>query len=181
VLVASARLLGVNHDQYARLALSAPPGSGGLVVLPYVEKGSTLARLPSTGAVYGMTPANSTAAHFARGTVEGVLCGLAEALDALMLHNGRPQRLLLIGGATRSEAVRRIAPTVFCQPVIIPGIEELGAYGAARQAAWALTSTPDPPPWRPADAQVLHTEPVPTIRSRFADARRLQRSIRDWA
>ena len=171
VLDATAHMLGVRHEQFAR-ALSAPPGSSGLVVLPYVEKGSTLAQLRATGVVYGMTEANSTAAHIARATVEGVLCDLAVFLDALMLHDGGPRRLLLAGGAARSEAVRQIAPTVFCQPVIIPGTEELGAYGAARQAAWALRSAPDPPPWRRAGAQELRSAAVPSIRSRFADARR---------
>jgi xylulokinase len=94
-------------DNWVRVRRS---GCGGLVVLRYVEEGSTLAGLPSTDAVYGI------AAHFARATVEGVLCGLAEALDALTIHDGHPpQRILLVGGAARSEAVRRIAPTLFGQ------------------------------------------------------------------
>ena len=180
VLDAAARILGVRHDEFARLALSAPPGSGGLVVLPYIKTGSTRAQLRATGVVHGLTEANSTAAHFARATVEGVLCGLADALDALMLHDGGPQRLLLVGGAARSAAVRQIAPTVFRQPMIITGIDELGAYGAARQAGWALQSTPEPPPWRPAEAQELRSAAVPSIRSRFADVhRRFQLPLRN--
>jgi hypothetical protein len=43
------------------------------------------------------------AAHIARAAVEGVLCGLADCLDALMLHGARPERLLLVGGAVRSQ------------------------------------------------------------------------------
>ena len=120
--------------------------------------------------VQGLTEANSTSAHIARAAVEGTLCSLAESLQALLLHGARPERLLLVGGAARSEAVRQIAPTVFGQPVIILGSEELGACGAARQAAWALTSSPEPPAWRTA-AQVLYGEAVPSVRARFADAR----------
>jgi xylulokinase len=37
VLDATARLLGVDHEELSRLALSAPAGSGGLVVVPYLE------------------------------------------------------------------------------------------------------------------------------------------------
>jgi xylulokinase len=87
-----------------------------------------------------------------------------------MLHGAWPEWLLLVGGAARSWAVRQIAPTVFGQPVVILGSEELGASGATRQAGWTLTSTPEPPAWRAA-AQVLHGEAVPSIRARFADAR----------
>ena len=125
VLDATAHMLGVGHEEFSRLALSAPPGSEGLVVLPYFERASTLAALEAA-IVHGLTAANSTPAHIARAAVEGVLCGLADCLDALMLHGARPERLLLVGGAARSAAVRRIAPTVFYQPVIIPGSEEFG-------------------------------------------------------
>ena len=170
VLDATAHMLGVGHKKFSRLALSAPPGSDGLVLLPYFDKASNLSQLRTSGIVQGLTEANSTSAHIARAAVEGTLCSLAESLQALLLHGVRPERLLLVGGAARSEAVRQIAPTVFGQPVIILGSEELGACGAAGQAAWALTSSPEPPAWRTA-AQVLYGEAVPSVRARFADAR----------
>jgi xylulokinase len=170
VLDATAHMLGVGHGEFSRLALSAPPGSDGLVLLPYFEKAANLAHLRASGVVHGLARASATPAHIARAAVEGILCSLAQSLEALMLHGARPERLLLVGGAARSEAVRQIAPTVFGQPVIILASEELGATGAARQAAWTLTSTPEPPAWQTA-AQVLHGEAIPSIRARFADAR----------
>jgi xylulokinase len=170
VLDATAHMLGVEHGEFSRLALSAPPGSDGLVLLPFFAKAANLAHLRASGVVHGLTEANATPAHIARAAVEGMLCSLAENLEALMLHGARPERLLLVGGAARSEAVRQIAPTVFGQPVIIFASEELGARGAARQAAWTLTSTPEPPAWQTA-AQMLHGEAIPSIRARFADAR----------
>jgi xylulokinase len=170
VLDATAHMLGVEHGEFSRLALSAPPGSDGLVLLPFFAKAANLAHLRASGVVHGLTEANATPAHIARAAVEGILCSLAENLEALMLHGARPERLLLVGGAARSEAVRQIAPTVFGQPVIIFASEELGARGAARQAAWTLTSTPEPPAWQTA-AQMLHGEAIPSIRARFADAR----------
>jgi sugar (pentulose or hexulose) kinase len=145
--------------------------SGGLVVLTYFERASTLAALEAGGIVRGLTAANSTPAHIARAAVEGVLCGLADCLDALLIQGARPERLLLVGGAARSAAMRRIAPTVFFQPVMIPRAEEFGAYGAARQAAWTLTSTPEPPAWPPAEAPVFHAEAIPSLRARFSHAR----------
>lgn len=159
----------VGHSEFSRLALRAPPGSDGLVLLPYFEKASNLERLRASGVLHGLTEANATPAHIARAAVEGVLCNLAGSLEALMQHGARPERLLLVGGAARSEAVRQIAPTVFSQPVVILGSEELGAYGAARQAAWTVTATLEAPAWRTA-AQMLYGEAIPSIRARYADA-----------
>jgi xylulokinase len=170
VLDATAHMLGVEHEEFSRLALSAPPGSDGLVLLPFFAKAANLAQLRASGVVHGLTEANATPTHIARAAVEGILCSLAENLEALMLHRARPERLLLAGGAARSEAVRQIAPTVFGQPVIILASEELGARGAARQAAWTLTCTPEAPAWQTA-AQMLPGEAIPSIRARFADAR----------
>jgi xylulokinase len=65
-------------------------------VLPYFERASTLAALEATGIVRGRTAANSTPAHIARAAVEGVLCALADCLDALILHGAPPERLLLV-------------------------------------------------------------------------------------
>ncbi|HSA52895.1 MAG TPA: FGGY family carbohydrate kinase, partial [Yinghuangia sp.] len=83
VLDAAARMLGVDHERLAELALSAPPGSDGLVVVPYLD-GERTPNLPhATGAVHGLTGRTATPAHLARASVEGMLCGLADALDAL--------------------------------------------------------------------------------------------------
>ena len=50
------------------------------------------------------------------------------------------ERVLLVGGGARSEAVRRIAPAVFGVPgASCPPPGEYVADGAARQAAWVLS------------------------------------------
>jgi xylulokinase len=45
VLDATAHMLAVEHGEFSRLALSAPPGSDGLVLLPFFEKAANLAQL----------------------------------------------------------------------------------------------------------------------------------------
>ncbi|GIH72800.1 xylulokinase [Sphaerimonospora thailandensis] len=145
VLEAAARMLGVTYDRLSELALQAPPGADGLVLVPYLE-GERTPNLPdATGSLHGLTPSTATPAHLARAAVEGMLCGLADALDALGLE---PGRVLLIGGGARSEAVRRIAPAVFGRPVLAPEPGEYVADGAARQAAWLLSGGPEPPDWQ---------------------------------
>ena len=66
-----------------------------------------------------------------------MLCGLADGVDALAAQGLQIRRVLLIGGAARSEAVQRVAPELFGVPVVVPAAAEYVALGAARQAAWA--------------------------------------------
>ncbi|HSD80803.1 MAG TPA: FGGY family carbohydrate kinase, partial [Solirubrobacteraceae bacterium] len=173
VLDAAATLLGVRHAELSRLALSAPAGAGGLVVVPYLE-GERTPNLPdATGAVHGLRLATATPAHLARAAVEGVLCGLADGLDALVAQGVRPARVLLIGGGAASEALRRIAPAVLGVPVDVPAGSEYVADGAARQAAWALRETDAPPPWSTLQATRYEADPAPAVRARYAEVREL--------
>jgi xylulokinase len=169
VLDATAALLGVGHAELSRLALSAPAGSDGLVVVPYLEGERTPNRPDATGAVHGLTLASATPASLARAAVEGLLCGLADGLDALVAHGARAERVLLIGGGARSEAVRRIAPSVLGVPVVVPPSGEYVADGAARQAAWVLAQSEEPPAWGLSDAQTYETAATPEVRKRYAE------------
>ncbi len=77
--------------------------------------------------------------------VEGVLCGLADALDALRAAGAPASRALLVGGAARSRAVQAVAPSLLGLPVSLPSPAEYVALGAARQAAWVLAGSDDRP------------------------------------
>jgi xylulokinase len=171
VLDATCSLLGIGHERLADLALSAPAGAGGLTLVPYLE-GERTPNLPdASGAIHGLTLATSTPGHLARAAVEGMLCGLADAVDALAAAGATISRVLLIGGAATSPAVRRIAPTVFGRPVLVPAPGEYVADGAARQAAWILQGGDGPPSWSPGDLDRYDADPVPAIRERYAEAR----------
>jgi xylulokinase len=171
VLDAATRLLGVDHEELSRLALSAPSGADGLVLVPYLEGERTPNRPDATGSVHGLRLDNATPAHLARAAVEGMLCGLADGLDALLAQGARAERILLIGGAARSDAVRRIAPTVFGRPVLVPPSGEYVAEGAAVQAAWALSERPEPPRWTREGLTTYEADPAPAVRERYAQAR----------
>jgi xylulokinase len=171
VLDAATRLLGVDHEELSRLALSAPPGADGLVLVPYLEGERTPNRPDATGSVHGLRLDNATPAHLARAAIEGMLCGLADGLDAMLSQGAQAERVLLIGGAARSEAVRRIAPTVFGRPVLVPPAGEYVAEGAAVQAAWALSKDAEPPRWKRAGLTTYEADPAPAVRERYAQAR----------
>jgi xylulokinase len=171
VLDAAASLLGVDLDELARLALSAPPGADGLVLVPYLEGERTPNHPLATGAVHGLTLRTSTPAHLARAAVEGLLCGLADGLDAMVVQGATVNRVILIGGGAKSEAVRRIAPEVFGCPVLVPAPGEYVADGAARQAAWVALGGEAPPTWAASATQEYDAPPAPLIREQYVSAR----------
>ena len=171
VLDAGARLLGVDHAAFSDLALSAPAGCDGLVLVPYLEGERTPALPDATGSLLGLTLATMTPAHLARACVEGVLCGLADALDALRDSGVAIRRVVMIGGGAKSEAVRRIAPQVFGTEVLVPPAVEAVADGAARQAAWALAGTDAPPSWEIPGVVSYDGDVVPAIRARYGEVR----------
>ncbi|WP_308796958.1 xylulokinase [Agromyces silvae] len=168
VLDAIAELLGIDHDELGRLALEAEPGAGGLVLVPYFE-GERTPNLPdATASLTGMTLASTTRPNLARAAIEGLLCSLADGLDAVRGQGVQARRVLLIGGAARNRAVRRIAAQVFDVPVVVPAAGEYVADGAARQAAWALTG--DRPTWPVVLDAELKPEPVRAIREAYRAA-----------
>jgi xylulokinase len=173
VLDAATLLLGVDHEGLSRLALSAPAGADGLVLVPYLEGERTPNRPDATGSLHGLTVGTSTSAHLARAAVEGMLCALADGLDALTAVGVPVERVLLIGGGARSEAVRRIAPAVLGLPVTVPRVAEYVADGAARQAAWVLAGGGEPPAWTAEGVATYDAEHVPAVRHRYAAARDL--------
>jgi len=169
VLDAVAGMLGVSHAELASLALRAPSGADGLVLVPYLEGERTPNRPEANGSLHGLTLRTATPQHLARAAVEGLLCGLADGLDALVEQGLKAERILLIGGGAVNEAVRRIAPSVLGRPVTVPPAGEYVADGAARQAAWALTR--ELPQWRAEGAQTFDGPADPAVRSRYAHAR----------
>jgi xylulokinase len=133
-------------------------GSDGLVLLPYLD-GERTPDLPhSTGLIYGLTRATAQPATMARAAVEGLLCGLADAVDALRAEGLPVQRVLLLGGAARSRAVQALVPALLGAEVILPEPAEYVALGAARQAAWAISGADAPPTW-----QVPAGKPEPSV------------------
>jgi xylulokinase len=170
VLSATARLTGTDLDGMSALALAAEPGAGGITLLPYLDGERTPDRPHATGVLRGLTTRNATAENLARAGVEAVLASLAE-VASLLAEFGEQRGVLLIGGGARSEAVRAVAPGIFGVPVDVPEPGEYVALGAARQAAWALAGTADPPAWPRRPAQRYEGAYHPEIRERFAALR----------
>jgi xylulokinase len=159
VLTATAQMLGTDLAGLDRLALAAPSGAGGLSLLPYLD-GERTPNLPeATGTLGGLTRSNATPENLARAAVEGMLANLVAGVEALRGLDIPVARVLLIGGASASAAVRAIAPGLLGVPVAIPAPGEYVGLGAARQAAWVLSGADRPPEW---DVRIEETlDPAP--------------------
>ena len=135
---AIARLLGVDLAGLDALALAAPPGSGGTVLVPYFDGERVPDRPHATGTIAGLR-SDVSREELARAAFEGVVCGLLDGLDALRATGvDTDGRLLLVGGGAHSRAYRRILADLSGRPVVVPEAPELVATGACVQAAAVL-------------------------------------------
>ena len=163
ILDAATQILGVSHEELGELALKAPAGAHGLSLLPYFEGERTPNRPDATGLLSGITLANSNREDIARAYIEGMLCGLADAVDALEQAGVEIKRVFLVGGAAKNPAVAHIASALFGREVLVPPPGEYVANGAARQAAWALSGEVEPPKWNLGEVTSVKATPTPEV------------------
>ncbi|MCW2689250.1 MAG: xylulokinase, partial [Mycobacterium sp.] len=170
VLAAVAAMLGVHFGELDRLALSAPAGAEGLTLIPYFD-GERSPNLPdASGALHGATTRNLTQANVARAAVEGLLSSMAYCIDKISEQGVGVERIIMIGGGARSEAVRRIAPAVLGRPIDVPTPAEYVALGAARQAAWVLAQSDSPPEWSASASESFSAEHTPDVVEQYRHA-----------
>jgi xylulokinase len=113
------------------LAERAPPGSAGLLFLPYLSGERTPHADPlARGAFIGLGTEHGLA-EMARSVMEGVAFGLRDSLDLVRELGILPQEIRAIGGGARSRLWRQIQADVFGLPVASLAADEGPAFGAA--------------------------------------------------
>jgi xylulokinase len=175
ILDAACRILGKTHDEVGQLALAAKPGANRLTLLPYFEGERTPNRPNATGVFAGMNLNNSNPEDIARAMVEGMLAGLADAVDSLVALGVGVNRILLIGGAAKNPAVPVIASALFGREVLVPPAGEYVANGAAKQAAWALLG--EMPTWDLGEVSHHKSAATPEVMIRY---KQLKEKTQDW-
>ena len=175
ILDAATRILGKTHDEVGALALSSVAGAHGLTLLPYFEGERTPNRPDATGVFSGMNLTNSNPADIARAMIEGMLCGLTDAVDALIALGVSVHRIVIIGGAAKNSAIPVIASALMGREVVLPPAGEYVADGAAKQAAWALLG--QIPQWNLGEVAHHTTKPTPDVMDRY---RTLRDNTADW-
>ncbi|ATG56176.1 xylulokinase [Brachybacterium ginsengisoli] len=178
ILEAGRTLLGVSHEEMAQLALASVPGAHGVTLLPYFDGERTPNRPDARATLTGMST-STTREDVARAYIEGLLCSLADGIAALEERTGTAAaRITLIGGGARSEAVQQLAPAIFGREVILAPPAEYVALGAARQAAWALAGTEEPPAWELTGSKTVGGDGTPEVLEAY---RALKERTESWS
>ena len=122
------------------LAEHVPPGSEGLVMLPFLlaERGPLWDPVVQ-GAFLGVRQHHSRG-HFVRAAVEGVAFQLATALDGLDELDGveRVSSIRATGGVFRAGLWRRVLSGVLDRPLLVTAGAEGSALGAAALGLYAI-------------------------------------------
>jgi xylulokinase len=165
ILDAGAKILGLSLDEFGERALLAEPGAGGLTLLPYFEGERTPDRPEATGSITGLSLTNSTPENLARAMIEGMLCGLVDAVRQLESQGVEVARILIIGGAAKNPAIAPIASSLFGKPVYLPKDGEYVADGAAKQIAWTLSGSE--PSWTSSRMEFVESDFAPSVMTRY--------------
>lgn len=129
-------LFGAGLAELEAAVASAPPGSGGVVTLPFFN-GERTPNLPAgKGCVMGLDEGNYTRQNLLRSAMESAVYGLRSGLDAFRRNGYDVDCLRLTGGGAASGAWRQMVADIFDLPVTVQACDEGAALGAALQALW---------------------------------------------
>jgi xylulokinase len=130
--VARARKKKVDpYELLVALAEKAPQGSEGLFFLPYL----TGERCPypdpcARGGWIGVT-ARTTRAMMIRSLLEGVTCGMRDAVEIMREMSIPITQVRASGGGARSPFWRQLQADIYNQPIVLTNASEGPAYGVA--------------------------------------------------
>lgn len=115
----------------AEQAALSPPGSNGLVMLPYFEGERTPVHDPlAKGLLFGLS-LKHTRSDIYRAILEGVAYGIRHNLEVMREEQVIPQRVIAVGGGTKNPLWLQIVSDVCRIPLQVPS-EQIGAsYGDA--------------------------------------------------
>ncbi|MEM2841901.1 MAG: gluconokinase [Thermoproteota archaeon] len=133
-------------DVYKLISLQAsraPPGSEGLLFLPYIHGERFPFRSPgSAGIIFGLKP-NHTKSHIARAAMEGVGFTLKSMCEALSENSLSLKELLIAGGGSESDVwVQTIADVLGLQTSRTSNAENLSCLGNVLLTYSSLFSEP---------------------------------------
>jgi xylulokinase len=120
------------ENAYAGLtkeAAQVPPGSQGLIVLPYLSGERTPINDPmARGVIYGLTLAH-VRGHIYRAVLEATAYAVAHNLEVLRAAGSMPQRIIGVGGMTRSPLFMQIVSDVTGVELLLPEKTIGACYG----------------------------------------------------
>lgn len=127
----------VAYDQLFQRAQAIPPGSGGLLVLPYFSGERTPINDPhARGVIAGLTLAHSRE-HLYRAVLESVAYGIRHNIETFRNIGADIRRVVAVGGGTKSHTWLQIVSDVAGITQVIPSLTIGASYGDAFLAGLA--------------------------------------------
>ena len=122
---------GTDFDTLLAPTAEVPPGSEGLLFLPYLTGERTPYPDPNArGVFFGLTLRHGKA-HMTRAVLEGVTYGLRDSLELMRALGLSIQQVRASGGGARSPLWRHMLADVFDTEIVTVKVTEGAAYGAA--------------------------------------------------
>ena len=142
-------LVGGDFTELVEAAAQVPPGSGGLLLLPYFAGERTPLFDPDArGVLAGLTTGHGRGELY-RAVLEGIAHGVRHNLEVMREAGGTTGRLVAVGGGTRGGLWTRIVTDVTGRAQQIPRQTVGASLGDAFLAAVATGADPDPEVWNP--------------------------------
>lgn len=133
------------YDLLCEQAAAIPPGSDGLILLPFLEgAGFPEFHSAARGVLLGLSLAH-TKAHVTRAILESIAYLVRADLEALQRLGVSPSEVRLLGGAAKSHLWSQIKADVLGLPVAVLSGSDTAALGAAMIAAVGAGLLPDLP------------------------------------
>ncbi|MFI5957492.1 FGGY-family carbohydrate kinase [Cryptosporangium sp. NPDC051539] len=138
---------GAPFETLVAEAAEVPPGSDGLLVLPYFAgERSPLLDPQARGLIAGLTLRHGRG-HLYRAVYEGIAYGIRQILELLDAGGGPASRIVAVGGGTRGGLWPQIVSDVTGRTQLLPA-ETIGAsYGGALLAAVGTGLVPPDTDW----------------------------------
>lgn len=121
----------------ADLANSVPPGSQGLVCLPYLSGERTPINDPLARGIYAGLTLSHTRAHLYRASLEGTAYGVRDNLEVMAGMGADPGRIVVVGGGASNPVWLQIVSDVTGKAQLVPERTTGAAYGDAYLAGVA--------------------------------------------
>jgi xylulokinase len=119
------------YDTMTARAAAAPPGSEGLIFLPYLVGERLATETPLNGGSFVGLTLRHNRAHLIRATMEGILFSLRRILDVFAALDVSYTQVVGTGGGVRNPLWRQMMADIFQHPVAPLQVQEQSALGAA--------------------------------------------------
>lgn len=128
----AAQILGKDpYDILCDVAAQAPPGSGGVVLIPhFVGAGAPYWDPDARGVIVGLALGH-TRAHLIRAIMEGACFEVRKSIEIMKELGLKFDEVRITGGATRSPLWNQIQADIYNIPVARGNVEEATSLGAA--------------------------------------------------